>query len=75
MLNLIALINNLIGLSFYVLVGLPIALFIVYIAAVTGSTFFGGPTWLWFIGIMILAIPTCKDAYEKGKSKKQSSDT
>lgn len=74
MLNLIKLINNLIGLGFYALVGLPIVLFVVYIAALTGSSFFGGPVWLWFIGILILAIPTCKEAFEKGKLKNQNSD-
>lgn len=72
MLKFLSLINSLIGLSLYILIGLPIVIFIIYILATVGSSFFGGPTWLWFIITSILLIPAAKEGLDKAKLKNQT---
>lgn len=74
MLNLINLINSLLNLSLVLLIGVPIACFLIYIFSGILSSFIGGPIWLWFIIILILSIPTCKQGIDKAKLKNETTN-
>lgn len=71
MLTLLNLINSLIGLAFYLLVLAPIMLFLVYLFAIMGNSFFGGPVWLWFSIMLLLGLAGAKESYDKAKLKEK----
>lgn len=64
-------INNLLSLGLYILLGIPIALFLVYILSSMGSNFFGGPLWLWFIINSFICFLAIKESYNKAKLKQE----
>lgn len=71
MFNILNLINSLLSLSLIVFLVLPIALLIAYICSSLLSSLIGGPTWVWFIIMFILALPATKGGIEKSKQKLQ----
>ncbi|GBF34146.1 hypothetical protein DCCM_3258 [Desulfocucumis palustris] len=67
-----SLINNLLNLGLYLLVGIPVAIFLVYILSSIGSNFFGGPLWIWFIGNSVIAFFAINESYNKAKLKQKN---
>lgn len=61
--------NSLVNLGFYLIVILPIASFIAYLCAIIISSLIGGPTWLWFVIMLLLGIAGAKEKLDKAKQK------
>ncbi len=56
------------------IVGIPIMIFFVYVFGAFGHSFFGGPMWLWMVGIVILGILAIVEELNKSKSKESQID-
>lgn len=50
---------------------IPLAFIFIYFLSIVGSSFFGGPIWLWFIVNSIISFFAIKESYDKAKIKVQ----
>ncbi|HWP96407.1 MAG TPA: hypothetical protein VN426_06120 [Syntrophomonadaceae bacterium] len=67
-----SLINNLVSLGLWLLIGIPILLFLGYFMALAGHVFLGGPLWLWIIIVSAIIIGGAVEQFNKQKLKEST---
>lgn len=53
----------------FIFIKIPLAIVLVYFMSIVGSSFFGGPVWLWFIITTLISIVVIKEDFDKAKRK------
>lgn len=56
---------------FKLILVIPVAILLVYIFGAFCHSFFGGPIWLWIIGLLILSALAIREEFNKSKSSSQ----